>query len=88
VLKIRLARSGVKNKPYFRIVVIDKRRKRGGKPLDILGYWQPVKEDIRAKFTDKGVRQIDKNKVKYWIERGAKTSRVVDKLLRNKNSVS
>lgn len=58
----------------------------GGKPLDILGYWQPAKEDIRAKHSDKGVKQIDNKKVKYWKERGAKTSKVVGKLLESTKS--
>ncbi len=72
MIKIRLARGGAKNNPFYRIIAIDERRKREGKPLDIIGFWYPAKGDIK----------IDKNKVKAWIEKGAKTTKAVDKLLK------
>ena len=47
MVKIRLSKQGVKKKPFYRIVAVDERRKMGGKPLDILGYWNPVKDDLK-----------------------------------------
>lgn len=73
MIKIRLARGGVKNKPFYRIVAIEESRKRGGKPLDILGYWNPIKNDFK----------IDKEKMKKWIEQGAKKTTALDKLLKD-----
>jgi small subunit ribosomal protein S16 len=71
MIKIRLARGGTKNKPFYRIVAIEESRKREGKPLDILGYWHPAKD----------IKKIDKKKLKFWIERGAKVTKAVEKLL-------
>ncbi|TEU02527.1 30S ribosomal protein S16 [Candidatus Woesebacteria bacterium] len=71
MIKIRLARGGTKNKPFYRIVAIEESRKREGKPQDILGYWHPAKD----------TKKIDKKKLKFWIERGAKVTKAVEKLL-------
>ena len=71
MIKIRLARGGTKNKPFYRIVAIEESRKREGKPIDILGYWHPAKD----------TKKIDKKKLKFWIERGAKVTKAVEKLL-------
>ena len=71
MIKIRLTRGGTKNKPFYRIVAIEESRKREGKPLDILGYWHPAKD----------TKKIDKKKLKFWIERGAKVTKAVEKLL-------
>jgi small subunit ribosomal protein S16 len=74
MIKIRLSRGGVKKKPFYRIVAIEESRKRGGKPLDIIGYWNPQKSDLK----------INKDKLKAWIEKGAKKTTAVDKLLEKK----
>lgn len=84
MIKVRLARGGTKNKPFFRIVAIDSRRKRGGKPLDILGFWQPAKDDIRGKRTSEGQKSIDRKKVKFWKSRGAQVTAAVNRLIANK----
>jgi len=74
MVKIRLARGGVKNNPFYRIVVMDTKRKRGGKPLDIIGFWHP----------SKGVKKIDMKKIDDWIKKGAQISQAVEKLLKKK----
>jgi small subunit ribosomal protein S16 len=82
MVKIRLARGGSKNKPFFRIVAIDSRRKRGGKPLEVLGFWQPAIDDKRGKRVDEGVAKIDRKKVQMWIDKGAQLTKVVKLLLK------
>lgn len=74
MVKIRLARGGVRNNPFYRIVAIDAKRKRGGKPLDIIGYWHPAKN----------VKKIDIKKIDDWTKRGAQISKAVEKLLKEK----
>ena len=71
MLKIRLNRTGVANKPFYRIVVTDERKKPGSSALEILGYYQPAKD----------VLKIDKEKVKSWEKKGAKITKAVSKLL-------
>lgn len=40
MIKIRLKREGVKNKPFYRIVV--------GKSLDVLGFYNPIKKILKV----------------------------------------
>ena len=46
MLAIRLARVGAKKKPSYRVVVIDKRRARDSKNIEIVGHYNPTKEPI------------------------------------------
>jgi small subunit ribosomal protein S16 len=71
MLKIRLARVGAKNDPHYRVVVIEEKRKREGKSLEIIGHWHPAK----------GKRKIDHAKLKKWVSLGAKKTKAVDELV-------
>lgn len=73
MVSIRLMRAGAKKKPFYRIIVIDSRKPRETKAIDIIGFYDPLKEppDIR----------LDYEKAKYWLERGAQASRTVQSLL-------
>jgi len=71
MVKIRLDRTGVRNKPFYRIVAIDEREKKGGVPLEVLGYWQPSKNLIK----------IDKKALESWVKKGAVVSPAVNKLI-------
>jgi small subunit ribosomal protein S16 len=71
MIKIRLSRGGTKNKPYYRIVVVDSRRKRDGAPLEVLGYWHPAKK----------TKRIDKNKLAHWQKNGAKATPAVKRII-------
>lgn len=72
MIRIRLARGGKRNDPFYRIVAIKKQRKITGKPLDILGTWHPKKNDLK----------IDKKKVNEWVKKGAQISTGVNKLIK------
>lgn len=72
MIKIRLARGGKKNQPFYRIVAIEKSRKRGGAPLEILGTYDPSKKKLELK----------KDKLKAWTEKGAQLSDAVRELLK------
>ena len=70
-LKIRLARGGAKKRPYYRIVVADSRSPRDGRFIEKIGSYNPMlpKDGERV--------QIDLEKAKAWIAKGAKpTDRV------------
>jgi len=70
---IRLFRQGKKNQPFYRIVVTDKRRKRQGKYIEMIGFYNPLKEPAEIK--------INHQKLKFWQERGANLSDGLKKLL-------
>ena len=71
-LKIRLARGGSKKRPYYQIVVADARSPRDGRFLDRVGSWNPM----LGKDDEKRV-QIDADRIKEWLGKGAQpTDRV------------
>ena len=71
---IRLTRRGAKKKPFYRVVAADKRFPRDGRFLEILGTFDPLKEEDNIK--------IDTEKAKAWIAKGAKPSKTVESLLK------
>lgn len=71
MITIRLSRFGRKKAPFYRVVVVDSRKKATGQVLEVLGTWNPIK-----KVTD-----IKNEKVKIWVEKGAQVSATVKKLL-------
>lgn len=72
MVKIRLARQGAKGTPSYRIVVISKKRKAQGKPVDTIGYWYPSKQ----------TKKIDNEKLKFWLDKGAQPSLSLKKLIK------
>ncbi len=65
---IRLSRSGAKKRPFYHIVVADKRRSRDGRFITQLGYYNPVAKgkEIKLKF--------DVKEAESWIAKGAQPS--------------
>ncbi|OEU70396.1 MAG: 30S ribosomal protein S16 [Desulfovibrio sp. S3730MH75] len=76
-LKLRLTRMGSKKRPFYRIVAINSATRRDGRPLEFLGYYNPMVEPVELK--------IDTEKVQAWMDKGAKPSDTVKALLK-KNS--
>lgn len=73
-VRIRLMRFGRKKRPFYRVVVADAHAPRDGKFLDILGYYDPLKEPFEFK--------VNEEKVKKWLEKGAEPTETVRALLR------
>jgi len=78
MLTIRLSRFGKKNRPFYRIVLTEKRSKRDGRYLRELGHYNPLVEPAEV--------VIDKKEFDRWIAKGAQVSEGVRKLLKNKNT--
>ena len=76
MLSIRLTRMGAKKKPFYRIVVTEKRSKRDGRFVESVGYYDPCRNPADVK--------IDSDRMKYWIERGAQPSETVRSLIKKK----
>ncbi len=74
MVKIRLTRRGAKKQPHFRIVAIDERSKRDGRPLEFLGSYQPTASP--EKF------EIDVDRFDAWVAKGAQPSATVLSLLK------
>ena len=71
---IRLARSGAKHRPFFNIVVADKRVRRDGSFIERLGFYNPT-----AKEGTEGLR-IALDRLAYWKGVGAQASDTVERL--------
>lgn len=77
---IRLARAGTKKKPFYRVVVTDQRSPRGGRFLETIGTFDPLKE---MKLEDgKLPLRIDQERLAHWRGRGAQPSETVGRLLK------
>lgn len=49
MVKIRLTRCGKKKKPSYRIVVIDSRKRRDGKPIEEVGFYDPMQNQVHLR---------------------------------------
>lgn len=74
-VKLKLTRLGSKKHPFYRVVAANEETRRDGRPLDYLGYYNPMTNPADVK--------IDGNKVREWLERGAKPTDTVRALLKS-----
>lgn len=74
--RIRLARVGSKKNPIYRVVVADARSPRDGRFIEIVGQYNPQ--------TDPSTINLDEERVRDWIGKGAQPSNSVKRLLKAK----
>jgi small subunit ribosomal protein S16 len=79
VVKMRLARFGSKKNPIYRIVVADGRAPRDGRALEYIGRYNPQLEP--------SLIEIDADRAKHWLDRGARPSDPVRRLLQKQGIV-
>ncbi len=73
---IRLQRKGKPHQPYYRVVAIEKTRGATGKPIEVLGSYNP-RMDTAAKKID-----VKKDRYEHWIKVGAQPSDTVATLVK------
>ncbi|OGI43684.1 MAG: 30S ribosomal protein S16 [Candidatus Muproteobacteria bacterium RIFCSPHIGHO2_01_FULL_65_16] len=76
MVTIRLARGGANKRPYYRIVVADRRRALNGNCIERIGFYNPLATDKEEKL------RVDMTRVQYWIGKGAKPTDRVAQLLK------
>jgi small subunit ribosomal protein S16 len=76
MLKIRLAQHGSKNRRTFRIVAIEEGKRRNGRPVEVLGFYNPLVTPAQI--------SIDQVRLSYWKKLGAVITIGVSKLLTKK----
>ena len=64
MLKIRLMRIGGKQKPFYRVVIVDERAKRTGGYVELVGTYNPLPKEIKLK----------QDRIDYWTRQGAQGS--------------
>jgi len=75
MLAISLMRMGAKGKPYYRLVVKEKRSKRDGKYIENLGTYDPMANPAAVK--------LNHERIQYWIGVGAKPTETVASLIKH-----
>ena len=75
MLAISLMRMGAKKKPFYRVVVKEKRSKRDGAYLENLGTYDPM--------TDPSTVNLKIDRVNYWVGVGAQPTETVKRLIKN-----
>ena len=75
---VRLSRAGAKKRPFYNIVVTDKRNRRDGSFIERVGFYNPV-----APESEKQALRIDSARVDHWRKQGAQISPSVERLLRS-----
>jgi len=78
VVKIRLKRVGAKKAPHYRIVAVDSRSRRDGKPIEEIGYYNPISKTLK----------IDKEAIDKWMKTGAQPSDTVRALIKRAQAVA
>ena len=72
MLKLRLKRIGRKRSPAYRLVVMENSARRDGRPVEEVGYYDPISK--KSKF--------EVEKIQKWLDHGAKPTEVVSSLLK------
>lgn len=75
---IRLMKFGKRSFPTYRIVVLDKRKKRDGSYLEKVGTYNP--------HTEPATLIIDDVKLEGWLKKGAQVSEGMRRLLKNRKT--
>jgi small subunit ribosomal protein S16 len=65
---------GAKKRPFYRVIVAEKRGKRDGRFVEIVGHYNPL--------TDPATVKLDQERIDYWIKCGAQPSDTVKSLIR------
>ncbi|MHB1950619.1 MAG: 30S ribosomal protein S16 [Acidiferrobacteraceae bacterium] len=82
MVTIRLARRGANKRPFYSIVVSDRRRAPGGACIERIGFFNPLATSQEPRL------QVDRARVDYWLKQGAKPSDRVASLLKRHSSAA
>ena len=79
MVAMRLTRIGSKKRPFYRIVVIEKKRAQNGRFLEVLGQYNPLSDPAHI--------EVDADRARYWLSKGAKPSETVRGILHKREIV-
>jgi small subunit ribosomal protein S16 len=75
MLMIRLARYGAKKKPTYRVVVIEKRKARDSRFVEVVGFYNPVAQPA--------VVDLKHDRIDHWVKSGAQPSDTVRRIMKS-----
>lgn len=76
MVTIRLARGGAKKRPFYKLIVADRRRATNGKFIEHIGFYNPLATAKEEKL------RVDQARVQYWLSKGAQPTERVAALLK------
>jgi small subunit ribosomal protein S16 len=79
-VRVRLTRVGGKKNPIWRVVVADQRSPRDGRVIETIGRYNAQTEPSQI--------VLDRERLQYWLDRGAQPSHTVKKLMRSGTEAS
>ena len=74
--KIRLKRIGRRNRPFYRVIIIDSRKRRDGLAIEQVGWYDPLKAEKDINFV------LKEDRIIAWLQLGAQVSDPVNKLMK------
>jgi len=78
MLKLRLKRTGRKKQPSYRLVIMENKSRRDGRPIDEVGYYNPITKQSKLKV----------DKIVIWLNLGVKPTDTVLNLLKQSKIVT
>ena len=72
---LRFQRIGKPKRAFYRMVAIDLRKRRDGRPIEVLGNYDPFKKSEKLK--------VNQDRLKYWVSKGAQLSVTLRNLLKD-----
>jgi small subunit ribosomal protein S16 len=76
MVMIRLARGGTTKRPFYHVVVTDRRSPRNGRYIERVGFFNPIAAGGETRL------RVDLLRVEQWLKQGAQTSQRVADLLK------
>lgn len=80
MVKIRLTQTGSTNRKTYRIVAIEEGKRRDGRAIEILGFYNPLVKPAHI--------QLKQDRVDYWLSVGAQLTPAAQKIIKGKTSES
>ena len=80
MVALRLTRQGTKDRPYYKVVAIDSRKRRDGRYIEQLGTYDPLQEGMN--YT------LDLEKIDKWLSEGAQPSVTVKSIIKKARKIS
>lgn len=73
-VRLRLKRHGRRNRPFYRIVAMEGRRRRDGRELEVVGHYDPIAKEEKT--------SLKLDRVEYWLSVGAQPTETVANILK------
>ncbi|MBI4066129.1 30S ribosomal protein S16 [Candidatus Gottesmanbacteria bacterium] len=74
MVKIRLTQTGSKNRKTYRLIAIEEGKRRDGRAIEILGFYNPLVKPPQV--------SVKRDRVEYWVSVGAQLTPAAEKLLK------